>query len=54
MDAVLERARAAGAAAVSLAEQRGWGGYSGYFADPDGFRWEVAVNPSPLGQSLLP
>lgn len=54
VDAVLERARVAGAAAVSPAEQREWGGYSGYFADPDGFRWEVAVNPSPLGQSLLP
>ena len=23
-----------------------WGGYSGYFADPDGFRWEVAYNPA--------
>ncbi len=27
------------------AVEREWGGYSGYFADPDGFRWEVAVNP---------
>lgn len=54
VDAVLERARAAGASAVAAAQQRDWGGYSGYFADPDGFRWEVAVNPSPLGESLLP
>jgi uncharacterized glyoxalase superfamily protein PhnB len=53
VDAVLELARAAGAEA-SPALQRDWGGYSGYFSDPDGFRWEVAVNPTPLGESLLP
>ena len=34
--------------------RRRWGGYTGYFADPDGFRWEIAVNPDPLGQSVLP
>lgn len=34
-------------------EGREWGGYSGYFADPDGYRWEVAHNPSPLGDSLV-
>lgn len=54
VDAVLERARSAGAAVVAAAQWRDWGGYSGYFADPDGFRWEIAVNPSPLGESLLP
>ncbi|WP_336619496.1 VOC family protein [Microbacterium barkeri] len=54
VDAVLAQARTAGATAVVAAQQRAWGGYSGYFADPDGFRWEVAVNPSPLGESLLP
>ena len=32
---------------------RDWGGYSGYFADPDGFRWEVAFNPGPIGLSVL-
>lgn len=53
VDAVLTLARAAGARAEA-ASWREWGGYSGYFADPDGFRWEVAVNPSPLGESLLP
>jgi catechol 2,3-dioxygenase-like lactoylglutathione lyase family enzyme len=52
-DAVLALARAAGAPAEP-ATWREWGGYSGYFADPDGFRWEVAVNPTPLGESLLP
>lgn len=52
-DAVLKLARSAGAD-VQSARQREWGGYSGYFTDPDGFRWEVAVNPTPLGESLLP
>jgi len=32
---------------------REWGGYSGYVADPDGFRWEIAYNPGPVGQSVL-
>lgn len=54
VDAVLELARRAGAVEVSTGEQRDWGGYSGYFADPDGFRWEVAVNPGPVGQIVLP
>lgn len=54
VDAVLEAARAAGASAVHAAEQRDWGGYSGYFADPDGYRWEIAFNPGPVGQVVLP
>ena len=54
VDTVLEQARAAGAPEVRAAEQREWGGYSGYFADPDGFRWEVACNPQEIGQSVLP
>ncbi len=41
VDDVLRTALAAGAE-VSPAERRAWGGYSGYFADPDGYRWEVA------------
>lgn len=53
VDAVLETARAAGAT-VHDAQQRDWGGYSGYFADPDGFRWEVAFNPHPIGGLTLP
>jgi catechol 2,3-dioxygenase-like lactoylglutathione lyase family enzyme len=53
VDAVLGTARAAGAT-VFDAEQRDWGGYSGYFADPDGFRWEVAYNPHPIGGKRLP
>lgn len=54
VDAALEHARAAGAPSVDAAQRRDWGGYSGYFADPDGFRWEVAYNPGPIGTSVLP
>lgn len=53
VDRVLAEARAAGATVAAQAEARHWGGYSGYFADPDGFRWEVAYNPGPLGSSVL-
>jgi catechol 2,3-dioxygenase-like lactoylglutathione lyase family enzyme len=53
VDAVLRDARAAGAD-VGAAEQRDWGGYTGYFADPDGVRWEIAYNPDPIGQSVVP
>jgi len=45
VDAVLETARAAGADPVEPALRREWGGYSGYFADPEGHLWEVAWNP---------
>ena len=54
VDAVLETARAAGADPVPPGEEREWGGYTGYFADPDGYRWEVAWNPGPIGQTVLP
>jgi len=54
VDAILELARGAGAHPVVAAERRDWGGYTGYFADPDGFRWEIAVNPGPVGQIVLP
>lgn len=36
------------------AQKRDWGGYTGCFADPEGFRWEVAWNPGPIGQRVLP
>ena len=52
VDDVLAGAAAAGAP-VTPGEQREWGGYSGYFADPDGYRWEVAHDPSPLGDDLV-
>jgi uncharacterized protein len=54
VDEVLETARAAGADPVHPGERREWGGYTGYFGDPDGYRWEVAFNPGPLGQVVLP
>ncbi|MFM2129938.1 MAG: hypothetical protein RL477_1484 [Pseudomonadota bacterium] len=44
VDQVLADARAAGGTIVKPAQQAFWGGYSGYFADPDGFLWEVAHN----------
>lgn len=46
VDAVVRQAREAGADVVHPPRQQAWGGYSGYFADPDGFRWEVAFNPT--------
>lgn len=54
VDEVLEAARAAGADPVVPGVARDWGGYSGYFADPDGYRWEIAMNPGPIGQQVLP
>lgn len=54
VDAVLATARAAGADQVGPAEDRDWGGYTGYFADPDGFRWEIGWNPGPTGQIVVP
>ena len=38
---------------LSIRRLRGRGGYSGYFADPDGFRWEVACNPARSGSRFL-
>lgn len=45
VDEVMEQAVAAGARLVKPAQQVSWGGYSGYFADPDGYLWEIAHNP---------
>jgi uncharacterized protein len=42
---ILEEAQRAGAKLVKPAQDVFWGGHSGYFADPDGFLWEVAWNP---------
>lgn len=44
-DAVFAAALAAGARAIKPPEKAVWGGYSGYFADPDGHVWEIARNP---------
>ncbi len=54
VDAVLTTARGAGADPVHDAVERDWGGYTGYFGDPDGYRWEIAFNPGPIGQVVLP
>ena len=45
VDPLLNKAVAAGATILKPAREASWGGYSGYFADPDGFAWEVAWNP---------
>lgn len=44
VDQLLAEVAAAGGRVVKPAQQADWGGYSGYFADPDGFLWEVAWN----------
>jgi predicted lactoylglutathione lyase len=46
VDTVLAEAKAVGAKILRPAADTFWGGYSGYFADPDGHPWEVAWNPS--------
>lgn len=53
VDAVLVDAESAGAE-VGRAAERDWGGYTGYFSDPDGVRWEVAYNPGDIGRIVLP
>jgi uncharacterized protein len=45
VDQVLEHAVACGAEIKKAGQKVFWGGYSGYFADPDGHLWEVAYNP---------
>ena len=45
VDATLAEAVAAGATLVRSGENAPWGGFRGYFADPDGFLWEVCYNP---------
>jgi uncharacterized protein len=45
VDAVMSQARSAGAVIVKPARDTVWGGYAGYFKDPDAHLWEVAWNP---------
>ena len=58
VDNVFAEAVAAGARALKPPEDVVWGGYSGYFSDPDGHVWEVAFNPhfplDPSGALVLP
>ncbi len=48
VDAVMEQARKAGAMIVKPAQETFWGGYAGYFSDPDRHLWEVVWNPQLL------
>lgn len=45
VDEVMARAAAAGARVLKAAGPAFWGGYAGYFQDPDGHAWEIAYNP---------
>lgn len=45
VDSTIAAAVRAGASVIKPPKDTSWGGYSGYFADPDGFLWEVAYNP---------
>ena len=58
VDAAFAKAIAAGATALKAPEEVFWGGYSGYFADPDGHVWELAHNPfwalSETGRLTIP
>ena len=48
VDSVMQEAQRAGAAVVKPAQPTFWGGYAGYFRDPEGHLWEVAWNPQML------
>ncbi|OHC70147.1 MAG: glyoxalase [Rhodocyclales bacterium RIFCSPLOWO2_02_FULL_63_24] len=50
VDAIMEQARIAGAAIVKPAQDTFWGGYAGYFQDPDRHLWEIVWNPQLLPQ----
>lgn len=58
VDRVMAEVAEAGARIVKTAQKTFWGGYAGYFADPDGHLWEVAHNPfwpmDEKGRMLLP
>lgn len=45
VDEIMEQTKKAGAKITDPAHDRFWGGYSGYFEDPDGHLWEIAWNP---------
>lgn len=55
---VLQIAEQAGGKIIKPAQDTFWGGHAGYFADPDGYLWEVAWNPhfelTPDGKMILP
>lgn len=45
VDSLISHAVSVGGTLVKSAQDAEWGGYSGYFADPDGYLWEIAWNP---------
>jgi predicted lactoylglutathione lyase len=55
VDRAFEQVEAAGGAIVKQPQRTEWGGYIGYFRDPDGHLWEIAHNPSwPIGADGVP
>ena len=52
VDEVMAEAKAAGATIVKPAKDTFWGGYAGYFQDPDGHLWEVVWNPQLLPEAV--
>lgn len=58
VDGIFERLKAAGVEITTPPHKAFWGGYSGYFADPEGNAWEVAFNPfwtfDEAGRVVLP
>lgn len=48
VDTLMKQAQAAGAVIVKPAQDTFWGGYAGYFQDPDGHLWEAVWNPALL------
>jgi catechol 2,3-dioxygenase-like lactoylglutathione lyase family enzyme len=50
VDVVMQQAKRAGAVIVKQAQDTFWGGYAGYFQDPDQHLWEIAWNPQLLPQ----
>jgi len=54
VDAVIDQARRAGAIILKPPVDTFWGGYAGYFQDPDGYMWEVAWNPDLMPPEMPP
>ena len=50
VDTLMAHAKKAGAKIVKPAQKTFWGGYGGYFQDPDGHLWEIAYNPNLIPQ----
>ena len=54
VDRIMAQAEAAGASLVKPPAAFSWGGYGGWFADPDGHLWEVVWNPRPFIEDAIP